>query len=583
MLLAGALVASAVGLAGSAHAASSSSYFTALPALGNTELQTARVSAVAAPLPDGRVLIAGGLDATQHGTQSAELFDPTSDTFTPLPASGNTELQTPREGPVGAALPDGRVLIAGGVPNGPTTQSAELFDPASDTFTALPASGSTELQTPREAAVAAVLPDGQVLIAGGNNDSGNALQSAELFDPASDTFTALPASGITALQTPRDGAVAAALPDGQVLIAGGENSSSNALQSAELFDPASDTFTALPASGNTELHSGRDGAVAAALPDGQVLIAGGYNSDGNALQSAELFDPASDTFTALPASGNTELQTARGQAVAAALPDGRVLIASGNSGVGFLQSAELFVPAPEARVAGGDFGAQTVAEPSALQTLTITNLGAQALRITGDALGGSMPGDFEIANDACSGRTLAFEQTCTLTVRFTPTTAGARTATIQLSDNEPTPEAIPLSGTGVPANHGPQGTTGQQGPPGQNGAQGPPGRIELVVCKKTTRTTTKNGKKHTSTVQHCTARLVSGPVKFTINGATLGASVSRAGVTYATGLAVPAGTDRWHLVLTRRLRTLRPGRYSLTLRSRHGARRVLERRPITIK
>lgn len=62
----------------------------------------------------------------------------------------------------------------------------------------------------------------------------------------------------------------------------------------------------------------------------------------------------------------------------------------------------------------------------------------------------------------------------------------------------------------------------------------------------------------------------------------LGASLSRAGATYATGVAIPIAADSWQLVLTRHLHSLRPGRYTLTLRGRHGARRILERRPITI-
>jgi hypothetical protein len=66
-------------------------------------------------------------------------------------------------------------------------------------------------------------------------------------------------------------------------------------------------FTALAASGATELGTERFDAMAAPLPDGQVLIAGGYNESSGFLQSAELFDPADDTFTALPAAGATEL------------------------------------------------------------------------------------------------------------------------------------------------------------------------------------------------------------------------------------------------------------------------------------
>jgi hypothetical protein len=269
---------------------------------------------VAAPLPDGDVLIAGGDDAaplspTSDTEAAAWLFDPTSDAFTELPTSGDSELQTSRSGAVAAPLPDGDVLIAGGVHNvtvstnaagGSSTQgtilaSAELFDSSTDTFTALPA--SSDLLTARVGAVAAPLPNGDVLIAGGVGASG-VLQSAELFDPGTDTFAGLPASGDTELQTPRSGAVAAPLPDGDVLIAGGESSSTgSALQSAEIFDPQSDTFTALPASGSTELQEPRFGASAAPLPDGQVLIVGGgaYTTGNPAFSwggTAELFNDA---------------------------------------------------------------------------------------------------------------------------------------------------------------------------------------------------------------------------------------------------------------------------------------------------
>ena len=67
------------------------------------------------------------------------------------------------------------------------------------------------------------------------------------------------------------------LADGEVLIAGGFDGS-NVVQGAELFDPSTDTFTALPASGSSELQSAREGAVAAPLPVGQVLIAGGFDA-----------------------------------------------------------------------------------------------------------------------------------------------------------------------------------------------------------------------------------------------------------------------------------------------------------------
>ena len=54
---------------------------------------------MAVPLSGGNVLIAGGFDGSSF-LQSAELFDPSTDTFTALTASGNSELQSVREGAV---------------------------------------------------------------------------------------------------------------------------------------------------------------------------------------------------------------------------------------------------------------------------------------------------------------------------------------------------------------------------------------------------------------------------------------------------------------------------------------------------
>jgi hypothetical protein len=81
------------------------------------------------------------------------------------------------------------------------------------------------------------------------------------------------------------------------------------------------------------------------------------------------------------------------------------------------------------------------------------------------------------------------------------------------------------------------------------------------------------------TVQNCMTRLVSGTVKFVIDADDLGASVSCGHVIYATGVAVGTGADRWQLVLTRDLRKLRHGRYTLVLRTLHGRRRIVQRSP----
>jgi hypothetical protein len=542
-----------------AAAAGSAAYFTQL----GSEPIYLHGGGVAAPLPNGTVLIAGGVGDSDNVIQGAELFDSTSNTFTALPENPGTELTTPRYGAVAAPLPNGQVLIASGTDASFTAlQSAELFDPVTDTFTALAASGNTELQIAREYAVAAPLPNGDVLITGGQNSGGCEL-SAELFDPTSDTFTELPASGATELQTCMVSATAAPLPSGNVLIVGGGSS-------AELFDPTNDTFTTLSSGGSVPAQG-----TAAPLPDGQVLIAGGVGS----VQNAELFDPATNAFTSLPASGDTELQTGRRLAVSAQLPNGDILVSGGFASNGYdTDTAELYVTAAEAAVSGGSFGDQTVGDPSAEESLVVTNDGAQILRINGAAIGsGADPGDFAITGDVCGGKALAFGDSCTITVRFTPSAAGARSATITLEDNEATPASAALSGTGVPANAGPTGQTGATGATaatGATGATGPrgpagkPGEIRLVTCKTVTVLT--HGKKLKR--QKCTTKTITGTASFTTAHATL----KRGTVTYATGTASTAR------VTLRALRAVRPGRYTLVLTRTVGHRRLTTRRPIRI-
>ena len=172
--------------------------------------------------------------------------------------------------------------------------SAELYDRATDSFSELTGSGRSLTQA-RVLAVATALPSGQVLIAGCEESARCA--TAELFSPVTDTFTKLMGAG-GSFAVARAGAVAATLPSGQVLIAGGRNDGRE-MQSAELFNATTDTFSELAGAGESPTEP-RFRAVAATLPLGQVLIAGGFNGTGS-LSSAELFNPATDTFTKLAA------------------------------------------------------------------------------------------------------------------------------------------------------------------------------------------------------------------------------------------------------------------------------------------
>ncbi len=218
---------------------------------------------------------------------------------------------------------------------------------------------------------------------------------------------------------------------------------------------------------------------------------------------------------------------------------------------------------------------QTVSSPI---SLTITDTGSGPLQISSLTFAGTDPQDFLISSNKCVGE-LAAGASCTLGVNFAPQGQGARSASLQIVSNaQGSPAAVPLSGNGGSL---PQGPPGQTGATGTAGPRGPAGQIQLVVCTKTTKAITKGGKKRKVTVQHCTTRLVSSPVKFTINS-NVSAAVSRGGVTYATGVAISTGAGHWQLVLTHRHRSLHAGRYTLTLTSRRGHRTIVERGVITI-
>jgi WD40 repeat protein len=169
-----------------------------------------------------------------------------------------------------------------------------------------------------------------VLVAGGSNGS-SYLTSAELYDPALETWT--PTGNLNAA---RLGHKATLLPNGKALVAGGANGNGY-LTSAELYDPALGSWTP---TGN--LNAARYDHTATLLPNGKVLVAGGANGSYVYLTSAELYDPALGTWTP---TGN--LNTARYRHTAALLPNGKVLVAGGSNGSSYPTSAELYVGPPK--------------------------------------------------------------------------------------------------------------------------------------------------------------------------------------------------------------------------------------------
>jgi hypothetical protein len=208
-------------------------------------------------------------------------------------------------------LADGRVLIIGGFPTVPPGDNnppapapvlpAEIWDPATGSFTTL-----SSLSPANQGSSATLLRDGRVLIAGGRTRgssphpqcdtscrlSGTALDTAVVFDPRTGMTTP-----VGRLNVPRFGHTAILLDDGRVLILGGWTgavpdlavSLPEPVASAELYDPASDTF--LPA-GSMALP------IAVPTPDMQYTfaIAATLLPDGRVLVEDQIFDPATGSF-----------------------------------------------------------------------------------------------------------------------------------------------------------------------------------------------------------------------------------------------------------------------------------------------
>ena len=271
-------------------------------------------------LSNGKILVAGGAVGNLISNTS-ELFDPTTGQWQ---TTGG--MKAARLFHTATILHDGRVLVAGGS----ALSSAEIYDPETGVWTL---TGS--LNGERALHTATLLSNGRVLVAGGHVYSTNSSRNdAEIFDPVTNQW-----AWTGNLPYPCDGHAAAFMETGSVLISGGYQRSSGTTtvsdRSAE-FNPATGRWTAAgllpgPRVGHTMTLS---------MNTGKVIVAGGYDNNGSAVNTAALYEPSWRQWTA---TGN--MTESRGNHTATRLANDNILIVGGHintSPITIRSSAEIY-------------------------------------------------------------------------------------------------------------------------------------------------------------------------------------------------------------------------------------------------
>lgn len=314
-------------------------------------LATPRMDSAAVVLRDGRVLVVGGVaflegrppgDKARSDGAIAEVWTPGTRRWRRA-----ANLSSGRLGHSATLLSDGRVLVAGGVEASGRHGSAEVWDPSTDRWTSAGA-----MLVPRTDHTAVCLADGRVLVAGGvhtsnmNDPSGLwtvlAVETAEIWDPATNAWTPAGDHG------PRQDPSVTLLADGRVLVAGGAASFSGGTNTASVFDPHTSRWIA-----THPMIAHVTGHAAARLADGRVLVTGGSleveplgcgPATGGPpcvfVGTSQIWDPRTNRWTRAEA-----MRVARADHALVALPDGRVAAVGGvdvNRGRGVERSAELY-------------------------------------------------------------------------------------------------------------------------------------------------------------------------------------------------------------------------------------------------
>jgi WD40 repeat protein len=325
-------------------------------------LAQARFFASVAPLPGGKVLIAGGNGVGVTCLNSAEIYNSSTGKFTATGSMTDAHCFAHTT----TVLQNGEVLITGGEDaTGNLVKTADMYDPASGTFDCSGLGGvstttgycTNTLTDTRFLDTATLLKNGYVLIAGGYD--GSIVNTAEIYNPVNGGFGCSGLGGFNAttgfcnntMTDSRENHTATLIVTGSnagdVLIAGGLDAAGIVQQTAELYSTTSGNFTATGSMTHARyLHTATqlNPTYVKGHYAGDILITGGEDGTGAVLATAEVYDPVAATFTAVGT-----MTTARALHTAVLITSGPkkgdVLIAGGiDNGGNTLRTAELFNP-----------------------------------------------------------------------------------------------------------------------------------------------------------------------------------------------------------------------------------------------
>lgn len=272
---------------------------------------------------DAHVVVIGGFDpATGEGAKFVEVLEAKSTTDRQYEMFFEPSMA--RVGLTASTLSDGRVVVIGGRdPAGAVAGAVSEVAVASGIVNVRPL--RAELAHPRQGHTATRLAadiGAPLLIAGGLDDAGAPVATAELYKPLSEDFSQTFARNMV---VPRSRHVAVPLPDGSVLVLGGVNAANQPIDTVELFS----LDAGFVAVGSLPPNSGRVDMSATVLPDGRVLIAGGRLTPGGAPTTSAFIARLDPLDGSVDIVATDRLTEPRAGHQATLLCDGTVLFAGG--------------------------------------------------------------------------------------------------------------------------------------------------------------------------------------------------------------------------------------------------------------